>query len=100
MEQTPLASTRRQSSAVSAWTPNGAEPAQNHQTFAVNPKKPSSSPKYIDYIIVRKNLFPSQAPPPPTHDPLVQENPQSVPATSKEYQRKEDDLWSKIFSTS
>ena len=43
VEQTPLASTRRQSSAVSAWTPNGAEPAQNHQTFAVNPKKPSSS---------------------------------------------------------
>ena len=89
----------RPTSAASARTPNGAESAQ-YQTSVTKPKKPTtSSPKYIDYNLVRKNLFPLQ-PPPPTHEPPGQEDPRSRPDASKEFQRKEDNLWARIFSTS
>ena len=86
----------RESSAASALTPTGAETAP-----VAKPKKPSisiSSPKYIDYNLVRKNLFPLQ--PPPTQDTPGQEDPRSAPERSKEFQKKEDDLWSRIFSKS
>ena len=55
----------------------------------------------VTMVMVRtEDTEEGEEPPPPTYNPQVQENPQSVPATSKEFQRKEDDLWSKIFSTS
>ena len=94
----PQSSSTREMSAASALTPNGAEPAPYHQTLVSRPKKPSSSPKYIDYNEVRKNLFPSP-PPPPNQEPPSQEDPRSVPVTSKEFHKKEDDLWARIFCT-
>ena len=92
----PPSAPTRASSAASACTPNGAEAAPN-QTSA-KPKKSFliSSPKYIDYNLVRNNLFPLQEPP-NAPLPQVHEDPQSV--SSKEFQRKEDVLWARIFST-
>lgn len=82
---TPPSAPTRANSAASAWTPKKAS------------MKTTASPKYIDYNLVRKNLFPSQEPPndPPPLAP-VPEDLQSV--TSKEFQRREDDLWARIFT--
>ena len=86
---TPPSAPTRASSAAPAWTPNGAVAA---------PMKVTASPKYIDYNLVRKNLFPLQEPPnDPASQTPVHEDLQSV--ASKEFQRREDDLWARIFST-
>ena len=77
-----------------AWIPNRAAASAPHQTPITQAKKTSLSPKYIDYNLVRKKLFPLQTP----HDPPAHEDPQSVPETSKEFQRREDNLWARIFS--
>ena len=69
-------------------------PAAPNFPAAVRPTKYASavSPNYVDSNLAKKKLFPPDAPPPDPH--------QVPPSTSrmKSYQKKEDDLLSKLFS--
>ena len=98
----PGASCQTSSSALSrkSWTvppvttPTGAGSGPHSISKPMKPKTPLSSSRYVDYNVVKKNLFS----PKPAHVPPRLQDPPSAQA-KKKCKMREDDLWKKIFNS-
>ena len=70
-------------------------PAAPNLLAAVRPTKSEGSPRYVDSNIAKKKLFPTDPPP-----DSRQVDPSASTFERKSFQKKEDDLWAKLFDIS
>ena len=88
------ASSRKSSTVPPVTTPTGAGSAPHSISKPMKPKTPVISSRYVDYNVVKKNLFSPKL----AHVPPRLQDPPSAQA-KKNCKMREENLWKKIFNS-